>query len=81
MKLIDKVILNNNIGYYEIYTFESKKEKEEFIKKRERYKKIRRKIKEKRKQEGYLTKEELIEYNKILDRLYKPTGINIFDLC
>jgi hypothetical protein len=45
MKLVDKVVLNDNIGYYEIYKFEDKKEKEEFIKKREKYKEIREKLK------------------------------------
>lgn len=78
MKLIDKVVLDDNGNYYEIYEFESKKEKEDFMKKRKRYKEIREKLK---KEEGYLTEEEEIEYNKILDSLYKPTGINIFDLC
>ena len=78
MKLIDKVVLDDNGNYYEIYEFESKKEKEDFMKKRKRYKEIREKLK---KEEEYLTEEEEIEYNKILDSLYKPTGINIFDLC
>ena len=27
------------------------------------------------------TEEENEEYNKVLDSIYKPTGLNIFDLC
>jgi len=79
MKLIDKVVLDDNGNYYEIYEFESEKEKEDFMKKRKRCKEIRERLK--KKEEGYLTEEEKIEYNKILDNLYRPTGINIFDFC
>ena len=49
MKLIDKVILNDNIGYYQIYEFENEKEKEDFMEKRKRCKEIREKLKKKKK--------------------------------
>lgn len=48
MKLIDKVVLDDDGNYYEIYEFESEKEKEEFMKKRKRCKEIREKLKKRR---------------------------------
>ncbi len=48
MKLIDKVVLDDDGNYYEIYEFESKKEKEDFMKKRKKYKEIREKLKKRR---------------------------------
>ena len=48
MKLIDKVVLDDDESYYEIYEFENEKEKEEFMKKREKCKEIREKLKKRR---------------------------------
>ena len=48
MKLIDKVVLDDNGNYYEIYEFESEKEKEEFMEERKRCKEIRERLKKRR---------------------------------
>ena len=49
MKLIDKVILDDNGNSYETYEFESEKEKEDFMEKRKRCKEIRERLKKKKK--------------------------------